>query len=121
MLLTLVLAGKGAKDDVAITIRGDLIADEDAPFEQTCESYPPLRVRVAPCVEDVQPQLHFADTTPQAERCLESKGINNFLACFHGCTKHALKHAISSVGSFHGIRSRCGGKAPPGSGLQVPC
>ena len=34
MLLTFDLAGKGARDDVAVSIRADLIADEDAPFEQ---------------------------------------------------------------------------------------
>ena len=34
MLLTKVLAGKGARDDVAVPIRSDLIADEDAPFER---------------------------------------------------------------------------------------
>ena len=33
MLLTFVLAGKGARDNVATSIRGDLIADEDAPIE----------------------------------------------------------------------------------------
>ena len=60
MLLTFVLAGKGAKEDVAVFVCVNLIADKDAPFEPWCHLW---RFRKAACVEAIQIPLQHTDTT----------------------------------------------------------